>query len=74
VDQKAPAVRRRLSEQGKGTGLLNPGVGAVKPELSSDDLQQKIAALKSRKLAPEKFQFDPNESLHLKKPGRILQV
>jgi hypothetical protein len=74
--KKAPAVRRPSREQGKGTGLFKPGVGAVKvtPKLSSDDVQQKIAALKSRRLerkpAPEKFQFDPDEPLHLKKPGK----
>ena len=53
---------------------VTPNLKSWPHPLSGEDVQQKIAALKARKseamARPEKFQFDPNEPLRLKKPEK----
>ncbi len=71
--------RRPWKDATKSIGATTPQLaGAAKlvgeTGAAVDEVRRKIAALKVRKsvneLTPEGFQFDPNEPLRLKKPGK----
>jgi IS30 family transposase len=78
---KPQACKLHFRQVPKSSKLAQPivteeekGRKSIKPELASDEIQKRIAALKIRpelaKTASQLFQYDPDEPLHLPQKTR----